>query len=655
MIAASVRLPRSLGVPSSSRAATDGECDDFHELQLDDFVDAPSSKPAIVPARKPRKVELLPKKVNAAQPFLEEASLIIAFKGAVRLSCAFPPGNGRVDPLPLMAPRAELVHSPAVVTAAVAELQAHLGDHGYNALGAANLSQRDEGGRVNCQLMVLGFPVNERGPMLDPSGTGIAKSMQPFLMFHEQLGGDEAGIVVIDIHPRAAAWTACRDGLLDPNLKKKMAKLILAIPWTREVHAFGKHAIEALRSEMGAHSQLLGDRYGLCAPRYAFTNGSAVVVGFVHPQNLLPGWAGGETAACYARILDEFAMRYRAREGLPPPTVSVERWVDHELAEMSPGQLRFERIGQLRTLEKRAVANGGTIKPFDELPEFAKLMLEAVGKGRAFWAEPMTEWDGHASPLAAILSINGQIGCAKRGRAWLEASGISKEELARDCTDADAREALGRDLGFTYGAANGAATSATRGRAWLEASGYSKEELARDCTDADAREALGRDLGFTHGFGFTDGSKAGKKGGAKNSSKQQEQRKAMNDARKKALHNPESAAAIHSRRNEFYWSDAASANFNDAITELGGVFSAKASQILQILSLGPLHNVSFHQVASRLQKLRQRSRDATSQLLPNHAVAPATSQLQPHAVAQKKLKRPHAYSSGNFSDDDDFA
>ena len=297
MIAASVRLPRSLGVPSSSRAATDGECDDFHELQLDDFVDAPSSEPAIVPARKAKKVELLPKKVNSAQPFLEEASLIIAFKEAARLSCAFPPGNGRVDPLPLMAPRAELMQSPAVVAAAVAELQAHLGDHGYNALGAANLSQRDEGGRVNCQLMVLGFPVNERGPMLDPSGTGIAKSMQPFLMFHEQLGGDEASIVVIDIHPRAASWTACRDGLLDPNLKKKMAKLIMAIPWTREVHAFGKHAIEALRSEMGAHSQLLGDRYGLCSPRYAFTNGSAVVVGFVHPQNLLPGWAGGETAA----------------------------------------------------------------------------------------------------------------------------------------------------------------------------------------------------------------------------------------------------------------------------------------------------------------------------------------------------------------------
>ena len=111
-------------------------------------------------------------------------------------------------------------------------------------------------------------------------------------------------------------------------------------------------------------SQLQGDEYGLAAPRYAFGNGSAVVVGFVHPQNLLPGWAGGETAAGYARILDVFATRYRAREGLAPPTISVERWVDHQLEHMSPGQRSFERIGQFRSLEKRAVANGGAITPF---------------------------------------------------------------------------------------------------------------------------------------------------------------------------------------------------------------------------------------------------------------------------------------------------
>ena len=114
-------------------------------------------------------------------------------------------------------------------------------------------------------------------------------------------------------------------------------------------------------------SQLQGDEYGLAAPRYAFGNGSAVVVGFVHPQNLLPGWAGGETAAGYARILDVFATRYRAREGLAPPTISVERWVDHQLEHMSPGQRSFERIGQFRSLEKRAVANGGAITPFGEL------------------------------------------------------------------------------------------------------------------------------------------------------------------------------------------------------------------------------------------------------------------------------------------------
>ena len=48
-------------------------------------------------------------------------------------------------------------------------------------------------------------------------------------------------------------------------------------------------------------------------------------------------------------------------------------------------------------------------------------------------------------------------------------------------------------------------------------------------------------------------------------------------------------------------------------------------------------------------------RNARAEAPSSGAVAPATSQLQPHAVAQKKLKRPHAYSSGNFSDDDDFA
>jgi hypothetical protein len=70
---------------------------------------------------------------------------------------------------------------------------------------------------------------------------------------------------------RAADWTACRKGLLDKKLKKKTAQLLMAIQWRGEILAFGKHAIEALRDEMGAHSQLLGDQYGLSA----FTNGGA--------------------------------------------------------------------------------------------------------------------------------------------------------------------------------------------------------------------------------------------------------------------------------------------------------------------------------------------------------------------------------------------
>jgi hypothetical protein len=39
------------------------------------------------------------------------------------------------------------------------------------------------------QLVVLGFPVNEQSPMLDPKGTGLAKSMQPLLITYDQFGG----------------------------------------------------------------------------------------------------------------------------------------------------------------------------------------------------------------------------------------------------------------------------------------------------------------------------------------------------------------------------------------------------------------------------------------------------------------------------------
>ena len=49
-----------------------------------------------------------------------------------------------------------------------------------------------------------------------------------------------------------------------------MAQLIVAVPWSSEILAFGRLANEALRSALGSVSEV-GDLYGLGAPRYAFT------------------------------------------------------------------------------------------------------------------------------------------------------------------------------------------------------------------------------------------------------------------------------------------------------------------------------------------------------------------------------------------------
>jgi hypothetical protein len=80
------------------------------------------------------------------------------------------------------------------------------------------------------------------------------------------------------------------------------------------------------------------------------------------------------------------------------------------VAQMSPGQRDFERLGQMRSDEKRSVRNGGAITPFGGLPIYVQLALAAYGKGAAFWARPQAEWHGYPSPLAALLSINGKLG-----------------------------------------------------------------------------------------------------------------------------------------------------------------------------------------------------------------------------------------------------
>ena len=53
------------------------------------------------------------------------------------------------------------------------------------------------------------------------------------------------------------------------------------------------------------------------------------------------------------------------------------------------------------------------------------------------------------------VRLGGKASSAKQGRALLEAMGFSKEELEEHCTNEDAREHLGRNLGFTYGSVGG--------------------------------------------------------------------------------------------------------------------------------------------------------------------------------------------------------
>jgi hypothetical protein len=484
-----------------------------------------------------------------------------------------------------------------VTDRAVRKLTAFMVARGYNALGLKNLDKRDANGRVVARAWVLGFPVNKSDPMLNQEGSALAKSMVPFTLMRALVPEED---VVLDIHPEAAQWEACHKRLLDPKLIGEMAQLIVAVPWSSEILAFGRLANEALRSALGSVS-VVGDLYGLGAPRYAFTapKSGTTVCCFVHPQNLLTTWSGEDDATEFCRIFDAFASRLCVREGLPAPRLSLVKWIASEVESLSPLQRRFAHLGQLRSVEKRT----GVLKPFDELPEYAKIALVAMGKGNTYWARPATEWEGYASPVFAILSTNGVIGgkasSKKQGLSILEDGGMTREDLAR-VSDEEARQAWGRD--------KGKASSKKQGLSILEAGGMPKKELSR-VTDKEAREAWGRKW-------------AGVAGSAP----------------------PKDAALKSANRNEFYWSAEAAAIFQDAVTELGGPASAMPSAIIQILSLGPLHHLTFPQVTSRLQKVRKQPRAATSQLQ-THAVAPA-------APAPKKPKRKRAYSTGNLSDDD---
>jgi hypothetical protein len=167
---------------------------------------------------------------------------------------------------------------------------------------------------------------------------------------------------------------------------------------------------------------------------------------------------------------------------------------------------------------------------------------------------------GYASPVSAILSTNGEIGghiggkatvashgtqvangakasSKKQGLAVLEADGMSKEDLAR-VSDEEARK--------EWGKARGKAGCKKAGLSILEAGGMSKQDLAR-VSDKEARQAWGRKW-------------SGVAGSA-----------------------PCKDAALKSaNRNEFHWSAEASALFQDAVTELGGLSLANRKSICDL-------------------------------------------------------------------------
>ena len=158
-----------------------------------------------------------------------------------------------------------------------------LHEHGYQ-LPPAELklleTSRDDDGRVDCVLVVDGFPVHPENRWANVSGRGVCESMQPGIVQAAALGLVEEGAkaVFIDIHPRCDHWAA--GGSLDKDLIAKMSRhallemppcptplptslpiplptpatspcsgrLIHAIPFAHEVIARGQHAVDGLRA-----------------------------------------------------------------------------------------------------------------------------------------------------------------------------------------------------------------------------------------------------------------------------------------------------------------------------------------------------------------------------------------------------------------------
>lgn len=135
-------------------------------------------------------------------------------------------GPPTVTGLPaLSAPPGPLM-ADAEVKKCVDKLLAFCKECDYKIIGEQHLTDQLTivDGRVVANLKVLGFPVNELLAMLNPSGTGLCASMQPFAVMLGALGDldETAPLVIIDIHPKAAHWKAGQLKLLDEGLIAKV-------------------------------------------------------------------------------------------------------------------------------------------------------------------------------------------------------------------------------------------------------------------------------------------------------------------------------------------------------------------------------------------------------------------------------------------------
>ena len=226
-------------------------------------------------------------------------------------------------------------------------------------------------------------------------------------------------------------------------------RLFVRIPWAEETYLFGKHAIDAVRK----HSTIVqdvGKSYGMAKDHYVFVteNGTFqsslctqhsslthvslgcfagnVFVCFVHPQNLLPSWAGVTTAGMQAALFDSYAARRNMRQphsNRPVAPLSLSRWVASQAEGLTEGEKPFERAAQMR----RAEIDAGEIVPFASLPTFVRTLLEAAGMGGELWDLDPSEWP-HESPLNAFLSLKGQASQANK-RKREEQLGLPKFAL----------------------------------------------------------------------------------------------------------------------------------------------------------------------------------------------------------------------------------